>query len=389
MRLYNTFLGGIILLFLSCSDEKSVQTVSLPDALELQSTTKNIDVDLLLPTKIFIKNNKIVVFEPLTKDMFKVFNFPSFRYLYSFGDKGGGPNEFVSISNDAIIENDTDFIEIFDVNKLKYVDFSDSSAHITAAMPISLLHLKNPINRFKKLNDSIYYFDNILEDDQKNEFTRLNIHSGVRSYFSPYPDWAKNINIPEQKYQLYLKFSNSNFFYNQTAVFYYRFPVVKFLDNAGNVIKEVHINVPQPTISKHSNDDVFYFIEYPVLTDEFIYVLWVEKSKNDIMNNPENFRPEILAFDWDGNVAGRYKLDKSIITFTISEETGKIYCTPFPGEDVINYIYEYDLPKIDNAGIGLTQIQNTVYSSDILDGYTFFQASMEDGIDKIVEKKRF
>ena len=70
-------------------------------------------------------------------------------------------------------------------------------------------------------------------------------------------------------------------------------------------------------------------------------------DRNDIKNDPDHHIPEILVFDWEGNVAGRYQLDKPFREFTISEETGKIYCIPFSGEEVINFIYEYDLPKTD------------------------------------------
>ena len=385
-RLYIIIFYGA-LFFSSCSDyQKNIHVVSLPDAVELISESKRIGTELLLPTKIFIKEDKLIIFEPLSKGMFKVFDFPSLKYLYSYGDNGRGPNEFISVSSDDIIENSAEFVEIFDVNKLDFVVFSDSSARIISQTPISLLHLKNPINRLKKINDSIYYFDNLFEEDNKNEFTRLNVRSGDRTYFSAYPDWAKNIKSPMDKFQTYSKFSRSNSFDNKMVVFYYSFPVIKFLDLDGNIMKEIHVDTQQSIIREPSNDNIFYFLEYPVFTDEFIYVFWVEKSKNDIMNHSENFKPEILVFDWDGNVAGRYKLDQPITSFTLSEETGKIYCTPFPGENVINIIYVYDLPKIKNEKMSLARIENSLYSLNILDGYDFSQGSKQDGVDKIIEK---
>ena len=374
-----------ILFFLSCSDQENIQVVSLHDAVELTSTPVSVDVDLLIPGKIFIKESKLIVFEQLPKNMFKVFDLHSLKHLYSFGDIGRGPNEFISVGSDDIIENNTEFIEIYDAEKLKRIDFKDSSAYITSEIPISLLHLKNPINRLKKNNDSIYYFDNIFEGDLKSEFTRLNLHSGVRTYFSPYPDWIKEINT-QQKYTTYLKSSNYNSFYDVMVVFYYRFPVIRFLDFSGNVKKEIHINTHRSKFPDLFKDNKLYFVESSFLTDEYIYVLWVGKSKNEVEKSHDNFKPEILVFDWDGNIAGRYKLDQPIISFTLSEETGKIYCTSFPKEEISNKIYVYDLPKIGNDRTPLVQIQNSLYSSNILEGFNFSQVSLEDGIDKIVER---
>jgi len=374
-----------VLIFSSCNKQANIQVVSLPDAVELTSVSKSVDVDLLIPGKIFIWGNKLIVFEQLHKDMFKVFDVNSLKYLYSFGNIGGGPEEFISVGVNDIIENSTEFVEIFDVNKLKYVYFSDSSAHITSEIPISLHYLKNPINRLRKMNDSIYYFDNIFEGDSKNEFIRLNLHAGIRTYFSPYPSWVKSIKSAEQKYSTYIKSSNYNLFYDKVVVFYNRFPVIKFLDSGGNVIKEIHVDTKSSKFNDIENNKL-YFVDSSVLTDEYIYVLWVEKSKNEVEKDPNNFKPEILVFDWNGNVAGRYKLDRPIVSFTLSEETGKIYCTSFPLDDIKNEIFIYDLPKIDNDRMPLTRIQNSLYSLNILDGYSFSQVSLEDGIDKIVER---
>jgi hypothetical protein len=347
-RLFIFSLFGF-LFFSSCSNRANhVQIVSLPDAAELTSISKSIDVSLLIPAKIFIKGNKLLVFEPLSKDMFKVFEFPSFTYLYSFGDQGGGPNEFRSsaIGNDEIIDDtDTELVEVLDHTHLKFVDFSGASPNIQSVTPIPVSRFK-PINRLKKMNDSIYYFLNWFDGNEKNEFTRINLNTGERTYFSPYPDWVKNLTSTDEKYKTYSKSSIYSFIHKKIVVFYYQFPVMKFIDFDGEVIKEIHVDTQKSNFNVPNKGNILYFVEGAFLTNDFIYVLWFGgKNKNEIMNEPNNFKPEILVFDWDGNVAGRYQLEKSITSFTISEKTGKIYGTPFPGEDEINVIYEFDLLK--------------------------------------------
>jgi hypothetical protein len=365
-------------------------TVSLPDPIELKSTSTSIDTVLLIPNKIFIKNDKLIIFEPLTKDMFKVFDFPSLTFLHSFGDRGQGPNDFISNAV-TIIDNDNDLVEIYDHNKIKFVTVSDTSAYITSEAPVSLLHLKSPVNRPVKINDSIYYFDNIFEENQNSEFTRLNIKSGERTYFSSYPNWVKSSKIESDmdKYMTYLKSSFYSFSHKKIVAFYYRFPVMKILDFNGNLIKEIHIKTAKSSFDAPNNDNTIYFIESSFLTDDYIYVLWAEKSKNEIMTDPGKFRPQILVFDWEGNIVGRYAVDKPVTSFTISEKTGKIYANPFPEKDVINYIYEYDLPKIENSNSTITRIENSFYSMNFFEEYILAMGSVQNGIDKVIEKNGY
>ena len=375
------------LLFSSCSNNESqIQEVYLPDAVDLVSTAKHIDTFLLFPTKLFLKADKFIIFEPLNENMFKVFDFPSFNFLYSFGSIGGGPNEFQSdFIGDDIIDNETLLVEVFDQNQIKFVDLLGSSPKILSMTPFPLFEM--PINRLKKMNDSIYYYHNWSEVDKNNEFARININTGQRTFFSPYPNWVKNLNSSDEQFMAYSKSSAYSFARKMIVAFYYHFPVMKFLDFAGNVIKEVRIKTQDIDFSIPDRENKLYFVEYSFLTDDYIYVLWFGgKNKDEIMNDTEKLQPEILVFDWDGQIAGRYRFDKPITPFTISEETGKIYGVTLPEEDVINDIYEYDLPKIANDKFNFKHHETDFYSVDFFEGFVFSQGNMEVGINYISER---
>ncbi|MDR3236226.1 MAG: TolB-like 6-bladed beta-propeller domain-containing protein [Prevotellaceae bacterium] len=365
--------------FFSCSE--NTQVVKLPEITELSSTSKQLNVEVLLSGRIFIHEDKLIVFEQLHENMFKVFELPTLKYLYSFGDQGMGPNNFVSVGNDDIIAYHSEFVEIYDTGKIKYVKFTDSTAYIADTKPLNLFHLKTPVNRFKKINDSIYYFDNWFEIEQQNEFTRLNIFSHEQSYFSPYPDWI-HLASDEEKYPIYLKSTYYNSFNDKIAAFYYHFPVMKLLDSDGNTIKEVRFDAGKVSDYESVQNEVFHFTD-AYATDDYIYAQWIGKSKKEVAGDMENFTPEIFVFDWDGNILNRYKLDKPSITFTVSENNRKMYCTSFTETDVI---YEYDLPQPDKDTTAFVRLQNSFYSVNILEGYTFAQVSLEDGINKITER---
>lgn len=339
------FISFLLVITYSCSNSNSsIEEVKLPAAKNIHASSKSLDTELLAPGKIFIHGDKLIVFEQLPTDMFKVFSIPSLKHLYSFGNNGGGPEEFTSIGNDNIISIDGEYIEIYDMGKIKYLQISDSAAHKVKETSIAISDSKSPINRLRKLNDENYYFDHVFEENQQEEFTCFNIVSKTQSYFSNYPKW-KNIDSPHDKYRAYLKSSCYNAANNKMAIFYFNFPAMKILDGKGNFIKEIYFRDEEsfPTY-EHGDDNVIYFSE-PLATNNFIYALWIGKTKSSVGNDIENFKPEILVFNWDGDILGRYQLDKPAITFTVSERLNKIYCTSFLEPEII---YEYNLPELSN-----------------------------------------
>ena len=229
----------------------------------------------------------------------------------------------------------------------------------------------------------MYFFDNIFENNTNNEFIKVNINSNEQNLLGTYPNWIKEKMSSMEKYTKYLKSTVYNNFNNKIVTFYYNFPVLKILNaKDGSLITETHINSSNSSLANIENSKKIYFTE-PYVSDDYIYVMWINKEKNTI---DDNFRPNILVFNWEGKLLANYQLDAPIITYTISEELKKIYCTSFYGE---NIIYEYDLPEIIDNNIPLTKIENSLYTVNILDGYFFSQVSQESGIDKVVKKNGY
>lgn len=323
-----------------------------------------------------------MVFEQRSENMFKVFDFPSFQYLYSFGNRGRAGDEINSTIGSSNIIN-SEFIEINDNGKLRFIHVTDSTAKIIKNKTLPLADLKTPVNRLGKICDSVYYFDNIFENNTTEEFIKVNTISNEQNLFGLYPNWIKEKMTATEKYSRYLKSSVYNNFNNRIAAFYYHFPVLKIFNaKDGSLVTETHINSSNSSLGNIENSKKIYFTE-PYVSDDYIYVMWIGKEKTAV---DDNLRPNILVFNWEGQLVANYRLDSPIVTFTISEKSNKIYCTSFYGE---NIIYEYELPEISHRQLPLTKIENSFYTTNILDGYTFSQVSREDGIDKIVEAKGY
>jgi hypothetical protein len=56
-----------------------------------------------------------------------------------------------------------------------------------------------------------------------------------------------------------------------------------------------------------------------------------------------NFKPELLIWDWNGTLINRYKLDKPVTRYAISEKHQKLYGTFLMKADEI---YVFDLPNL-------------------------------------------
>lgn len=372
------FIGCFAFICHSCS-KKNISVVELPASKQLVSKLSSINVDVVMPSKIFINNNKLIIFEPLPEKMFKVFDLHSLKHLYSFGDRGRGPHEFISIGNEEIVDTKGKYVELYDVGRLVSVEFSDSSAQIVGKKTLPTAHLNSPANRVRKISDTEYYFDNIPDEKNNAEFVLLNTDNSNFSYFGQYPNWIKNLENTK-KFFAYVKSSVYNKNKNRLIVFYSQYQAIKVLLPDGTTIKEIHLEEKINHVSEM--DGTVYFAE-PFATDNYVYVLWIKQSKNDIGMNISEFRPELLVFDWDGNILDRFKLDQPVLTYTVSENLNKIYATSFTET---NIIYEYELPGIGVDTLKLSNVDNMFYSFDILEGYQFAQNSIESGINNVVTR---
>lgn len=187
----STALYSLLLLIalLSCNYSKTDEYELSPlPPIELKSNPIPIGTDLLAPSKLFIYKDKLIAYEDIPRDKFKVFNLPDLQYLYSFGNLGGGPKDFTLIDKESI--NISTYLEVMDNTKIKYIDISDSIADIIDEKKISFSN--NPINKLRKVDDSIYFCDNMDMKEKSFEYIKLNTKSKKFSHFSKYPNWGKD-----------------------------------------------------------------------------------------------------------------------------------------------------------------------------------------------------
>lgn len=350
--------------FLSCQNknEQGQQIkITLADPVPLTAVKKTVPVDLLRPSKLISHANKLIVFDDQTDNLFKVFSLPDVNYQYSFGAIGQGPDDFLFIDKEAI--NDGTSLEIANRNELVYLNLAD-----TGALQVSrtgLLFVEDGlVNGLKKINDSVYISDNYT-DDHKKALQRVNIRTNEKMEFGEVPHWNKNMQTFIEKKREYAHAFCVNRKSGACAEFYYHYPTFRLFSNENKLIKTVTINVDK--LSGDTNDKCMFFVE-PCATDHAIYVMWINKSKRAVENDLDMFKPNLLVFDWEGNLRGNYQLDQPIISFTVAGN--KLYAPSFLETNVI---YAYDLPALEAEADTFKRLSSTYFSFDIFDSYNFPQ----------------
>ena len=332
----------VTLLFCQCNTKRkttlTIKNTSATDSLKGRSI--KVIEDLLMPVKVFAMDDKLVVFDRVNSDFFKVFKTPEMELLYGFGSKGRGPNEFSHIDPNSMKVMDNK-ICLLDGNTLKYLSVGNDK--ITVEQSKTIVIGQAPTNRLLVLNDSVYISNILGGDDLEYEFQKVNLNQKkIEKNFGDYPDEGIRFKNDIEKCQTYMKASASSPKGDKIISFYLNFNRFKILDNQGKLLKEVMIESNLPKYKpKDPKSSVIYRSE-PFATKDFVYVLAIEQPQNEVMSNISLFKPKLEIWNWEGELQAKYLLDKPIITFTISEENSKLYGTSIADP---NMLYEFDLPR--------------------------------------------
>lgn len=357
----------------SCSsgDKVSVQIEEkFPENLKLRTNAIKVPVDLLMASKIFIVNDKLVVFDKKKEGIFNVFSLPEVKYLYSWGNYGEGPDEFSNIDPECInISNG--LVEIYDNISIKKYEIGEKG-FINKGVKKFVIPIGFPINRLVKINDSIYVVENLSDKIGHPEHMIININENKRvSTFGDYPVTA-GIDPKDGREQNYTYLKSTVFSHEQKKffAFYLFFNKFKIYKEDGELIKDITLlGNDKPDFSFRSIKKSRMFHAYPIIVKDKVFVLGLNISKSDYEKNLPTYKPKLHVFDMDGKPASSIDIDEPLVSFAFSEKTGKIYgVTPFS----MNEIFEYDLSKKNIA----TNIQENKYKVTLIN-------QLDDDINEI------
>lgn len=342
---------NILLLFfhvalLSCDNNspKNVHSFDLPENTNyLKGNIKGSEVEIFNSNGMAVCDDYLVIFDNVQEDIFKVYKLPGLNYLYSWGSKGKGPEEFINI-DDSSIRGYKNQLELLDNHHIKRFKILDNKMIMTEKIDIPIL--ENPINRIQRISDSIYFADNLISDPN-HEHVILNLNTKeISNKFGTYPDIGIQTSKAHENYMMYSKGVVSNPTLGKIAAFYNYFGLIKFYGKTGELEKKIIVNDPEiQKFSTNQNIENKMYFALPYATENYATIFRVNKTNSELANDIENFNPELLIWNWDGGFIAKCGLDMPITRYAISEKYKTLYGV-FPLNE--NEIYHFDLSNIIN-----------------------------------------
>lgn len=344
---YLSITGLIGLLLLSCTGrEKEMKLGNFRIDGELAGQTIPITDKVLMPLKIFASEDKILILDYTRKDVFKVMQLPGYEYLYSSGNIGEGPDDFINVNPESTCLKDGIF-EFLDLGRVRR--FALSNVGLSEIESFSLPTLSSPLNNLEKISDTVYIANTPVYSEDDFEHMIININSSeVGKRFGNFPKGNFKLSNQQEKHIAFHCISTANSSSGRLATFYTYFKRFKIYDESGDLIKEVVIrpNGEKQYLIKDNKLNIIHFAE-PFSSGNYVYALYIGKSVRDLENYVEEYFPLLTIWDWDGNPIAQYQLNKPITSFTISEDKHRLY-----GISYLNMgeIYQFELPDSLFAG---------------------------------------
>lgn len=331
MKTVIKILLAFLLIILVCCNRTSVRIVEkAEETIEVSLHEIHLSQEMLMPTKMFMQGNNLVVYQCEGDTLFSIFSDPHSGHYTNIGIKGRGPNEFIQIDVRSLLGTNEGFL-CMDAGGLKkeVVIDRDKINVLSSSMINTQRHPQNGI-----FVDNGYLSVNLTNED--TEFVLYKYTDNEPEYLCVYPEWGGNNR--EMKAFTYMKHILKHPTENKVASLYAKFRKIRILDiNDGSTI-EVDVRIPNPFrgYKPDDKDNHIAYGSYPCIYNDNICALCFNGPFN------EDILPEIHVFDWDGNLKKRILLDKYINVFVIDTANDILYGMNTNQADILYYHYFKD-----------------------------------------------
>ncbi|MDR0604717.1 MAG: TolB-like 6-bladed beta-propeller domain-containing protein [Bacteroidales bacterium] len=343
----NNYLYWIILLIIllgniSC---KEVIEKKFPNTKEVKANEVRIN-EIIKFSNIYKLKDYVVIRDghENASVFFYVYKYPEFKLLYSFANKGNGPNEYLM---PTVFKNTPDNLFSFrDHWKDVWVSYLLTD---TAGIVIRTNDIKPIDNRFmweiNQVTDSLFLLKSQDAKWSRRELWNLyskNILDSIPNTFNLKKELGKNYYAIFEDFWITSK--NEHF-----ALAYYFMDLIEIgsVKNQKIILEksigiktppDFHLYGPGKPGGKYEynflNNIVYY--ENVVCGNKYIYALYAKVPFGELKNVHSSI---IEIYSWDGEAVALLKLDKSISDFFVDEDLKMIY-----GFDIDNsedFLYEY------------------------------------------------
>ena len=263
----------------------------------IRGEVKAVSGGILYPLSIMVSEDRLVVCQPDMEQMFSVYRLPDIDYLYSFGRKGQGPDEFATIYFKRIVPTDEGFKLCCNDRRIYRVSLDDGSI-LNKEKIVSDYDL---FNGFAVINDSLCCFTDMRGKD------------------TPFLMYNSGYVVAKDDGSVW-------------AFFYGYFDCFEIYGNDG-VLQKTICTGRSPYEKSGKRRVCYPYV--PQTVGEYIYCI---RSRENL-----SAADQLQVWRWDGTPVVSYWLDRRISSFALSERTGKIYAVS-TDEGAADQIFVYDLP---------------------------------------------
>lgn len=343
--------------------ENLLQVEALPYSSELTSVQYSYEglTSILNAGEIInVDDRYLVVSDAEEEAIFKVFNLPELNYLYSWGRRGQGPDEYELLPL-VDINTTEDKLIVYNLSSrnIYYYSVNDTTFIPDGHQSLSYENESGFLSKVVRLNDSLFVADyGKFYEQTSHEYIALQPNLQTpRFTFGRFP--SSGLTGPERYYQFFKtgvsneargEFASFYFYYNRFKVFNYEGEEQVYVHIKDDSIAEVDNLTARIDTYTSGSESSFRYRKAQWASDNYLYALGINEYRDVINENLDSFRPSLEIWDWNGNQVYRAMFDTTITHFTVSEKHGNIYAYSLLDN---NSIYVYDIPEIIPLSSGM------------------------------------
>jgi hypothetical protein len=334
------FIFGI--LFASClggqKEKVNVTVNKFPVNIELTSDYITVDSVLWAPSRLFISGNHFVVRNLMTDTLFSVFSYPDFKYLFSDGVFGNGPDDLPrTIDKDFQVSSKGFNVFFSGINIYREIEIDDVNKKLKTIKEHKYQFQNGGVpQRFTQLGDSrfIYLKGNPMDDA---EFFLFDVTRNTVAGSTPYPQWAEGL-TGEPNFSIYLSSKVAKPDGNKFAAFYAHFKRWRIFDSEGNLLKDIEVNIPPVVKTSVLLSERMLYYSSAYASDKYIYAVCLNRESN----KPRHEQTEFQVWNWEGKPVAKFILDRKFTCFTVSGDSVLYVADNLEGNE--DKIFKYILP---------------------------------------------
>lgn len=269
-------------------------------------------------TLLFIINNK-------KENIVNVFNSTNLSFIGSFGNRGKGPNEYMSAQfyGQYTIDNKGINVWIMDGNsrKLHLINVEESLKTNNSTQPIK----EKFLTRNTGFERSVFYInDSLIIGSSQSSNGHLYLYNPILDEIK----WTKFYPELETENEetfglLWLDMNSLKPDGSKIACAFYSFNRIDIYSTDGKFEFSVTYNpdnlpeiIPKEELVDSDQNKVFYLDVYS--TNNYIYALYCNSTSDNLYNS--DFKSEIHVFNWNGDPVSIYRSDIAFDRIVVDEK---------------------------------------------------------------------